>query len=251
MTQTTTEKAQTNDNKQFESFQKWQNTAKSTAKQAAVKFKDDSGTFGSTLFIAFGVIILSAIAWKVFAINIRPYAIVMGDTLPAPSKIPLIGWGWDLLNIAYYCTGAFLAWGITQFFQASWIAISLDRKALRTAIRKSRKELDSQSTEGSKTDSTTRRESRRLSKIPFAYRYWSAYLAIGFFVVEVIVNLKAYSPVAPDKWGEFWLKASIGDYSLIDWGNIGQLLWSLFSTELVVVAIVIFWQWISHRNEAD
>jgi hypothetical protein len=243
MTQTT----EKTDSKQFEAFQNWQKTAKTTAKQAAVRFKDDSETFGTTLFIAFGVIILTAIAWKVFAINIRPYAIVMGDKLPAPSKIPLIGWGWDLLNIAYYCTGAFLAWGITQFFQASWIAISLDRKALRTAIRKSRKELDSQVSQ----DSHTRKQSRKLSKIPFAYRYWSAYLAIGFFVIEVLVNLKAYSPVAPDKWAEFWLKASIGDYSLIDWGNIGQLLWSLFSTELVVVAVVIFWQWISYRNEAD
>jgi hypothetical protein len=248
MTQQTTEKT---DSKQFEAFQRFQNTAKTTAKRAAVSFKNDSDGFGSTLFIGFGAIILTAIAWKVFAINIKPYAIVMGDTLPAPSKIPLIGWGYDLLNIGYYCTGAFLAWGITQFFQASWIAITLDRKALRTAIRKSRKELDNQSTEGSKTDSNTRRESRRLSKIPFAYRYWSAYLAIGFFIVEVIVNLKAYPPVAPDKWAEFWLKASIGDYSLIDWGNIGQLTWSLFSTELVVVAVVIFWQWISHRNEAD
>jgi hypothetical protein len=243
MTQTT--------DKRNQEFQKWRTGAKNAAKSVATKFNDEKDGIGLYVATILGATILTAIAWKVFSINVRPYAIVMGDTLPQPSRVPIIGWAWDLLNIAYYCTGAFLAWFVTQFFQASWIAISLDRKALRSAIRKSRKELDRQDTEGSKQDRTTRKAARTLSKIPFAYRYWSAYLALGFFVVEVLVNFKAYPPVAVDRLSEFWLRASVGDYGLLDWSNIAQMLWSLFSTELVIVAIVIFWQYIAHRNSAD
>jgi hypothetical protein len=223
-------------------YQQYHQAAGKAGTKAVKAIRDDGASFGTVVISIVGLIMV-AIAWKVFQFNIKPYLVLMGDKLPEPCKIPIIGWGWDFLNILYYCTGSALFCVGANAFQSAWIAISLDRTAQRKAVRKARQELQHQAADGNAQNAATRKAGRKIARIPFGFIAIAGYLGLAGFIFEAVLNVKAYPPVADANWGEFWTRAGIGDYSLIDWGNVGQMTLSMFSTELVVLSVVMFWGW--------
>ena len=85
---------------------------------------DAPGSFTVAVLI---LTILIALFLKVIAINIAPYLIVMGEPVPPASNLPIVGWVWDVLNLAYFYTGAFIAWVLLLMAETLWILIYFDQ----------------------------------------------------------------------------------------------------------------------------
>lgn len=206
---------------------------------------DAPGSFTVAILI---LTILIALFLKVIAINIAPYLIVMGEPVPAPSGIPIVGWIWDVLNLAYFYTGAFIAWGLLLMAETVWILIYFDRKAHRAAIRQSQDEqhYQSQSPNTTKPDRITRRMQRRAIRLPFFFIGAAGFIALVGYVIEAIVQFNAYPVIK--SWETFTAGLSIGDLSSVDFGHILKGAWGMVGTELFIVAIIIVMQWINlHR----
>lgn len=193
--------------------------------------------------------VLCALLLKVIYNNIAPFMIVMGEPIPKASGIPIIGWAYDVLKLLYVGTGAFIAWFLVNLAETMWILIALDRKAHRAAIKESQKEQSyqqSQQTTG-REDRHIRRMRKRAIKLPFFFQAGSGWIALAAFAIDAIVNWKAY-PAVKD-WGALMAGLTIGDLSPIDWNNVMQQGWNLFSLELLVVAIIVCGQWVwMHRQ---
>jgi hypothetical protein len=190
--------------------------------------------------------ILIALALKVIAVNLMPYLIVTGAPAFKPSNTPIVGWAMDLLTLLYVATGAVILWFLINLAQVVWILIALDRRAHRTAVRESQRESDRQGTEY-ESDGQIRKLKRRATRVPFFFIAASGWIALAAFVAEFAINLKAYPPIR--SWNAFVAGLSIGDVSAIDFNKVMAILWGCFSTELVVIALIIVGQWIwSHRN---
>jgi hypothetical protein len=205
------------------------------------KFDDAPGSFTLAILI---LTILIALFLKVIANNIAPYLIVMGDKVPAASGIPIVGWLWDVLNLAYFYTGAFIAWGLLLMAETTWILIWMDRKAHRAAIRQSQDEqhYQSQAPNTTKPDRITRQMQRRAVRLPFFFIAAAGWIALTAYVIEAIVQFKAYPPI--QSWEAFLAGLTIGDLSPVDFGNIARGIWGMVGTELFIVAILIVVQWI-------
>jgi hypothetical protein len=207
---------------------------------------DSPVSMGITLVL---LAVLCALLLKVIHNNIAPFLIVMGDPVPKPSGIPIIGWGYDMLNLLYVGTGAFIAWFLVNLAETMWILIALDRKAHRTAIKESQKEQAYQQSQQSngREDRHIKRMRRRAIKLPFFFQAGSGWIALAAFIVDALINWRAY-PAVKDL-GAFMAGLTIGDLSPINWNNIMQQAWNLFSLELLVVAIVVCGQWVwMHRQ---
>jgi hypothetical protein len=134
-----------------------------------------------------------------------------------------------------------------------WILIALDRKAHRAAIRASQKEQEYQDAavaagQASKRDDRhIRRMKRRAVRLPFFFVAAAGWIALAAYVIESVINCKAY-PAIKD-WSMFLAGLTIGDLSPINGWNLLKQAWGLFSTEIVVVAIIVVFQWVwLHRN---
>jgi hypothetical protein len=228
--------------------------AQKAAQKAFDRIRDEMDDSPGSFFLAILIlIILCSLALKVIAINIAPYLIVMGVTAPATSNIPIVGWGWDVLNLFYFGTGAFIAWFLVQLAQVMWILIALDRKAHRAAIRASQKEQEYQDAavaagQSSKRDDRhIRKMKRRAVRLPFFFVAAAGWIALAAYVIESVINCQAY-PAITD-WSMFLAGLTIGDLSPINGWNLLKQAWGLFSTEIVVVAIIVVFQWVwLHRN---
>jgi hypothetical protein len=173
--------------------------------------------------------ILAALTLKLIQVNLMPYMKVLGLPAFKPSNTPIIGWGLDLLHLLYFATGAVILWFLINLAQVIWILIALDRRAHRTAVRESRKELDLQ---GSQYESNgqIRRLNKRASRVPFFFIAASGWIALAAFVAEFCINLKAYPPIR--SWNAFIAGLTIGDLSPINFNQVAAILWGCFSTEL-------------------
>ncbi len=219
--------------------------------QAAYEgLQDEVSDFSGSSIIALVILtILLSLALKVITINVQPFTILMGTPLPAPSNIPIVGWAWDVLNLIYVATGAFIAWFLVQLAQVMWILIVFDRRAHRGALRESMREEAYQDTESRSTREARhiKRMKRRAIRMPFFFMAASGWIALSGFVTESIVAFHAY-PVIKN-WDEFFAGLVIGDLSPVNWGHVGMQFFCLFSTELLVIAIITVWQWVwSHKN---
>jgi hypothetical protein len=191
-------------------------------------------------------IVLAALALKLIALNIAPYLSLLGAPEVKPSNIPIVGWGYDLLNLLYVGTGACILWGLIQTCQITWILISLDRKAQRAAVKASQREAASMG-EGYDRDRVTRQVRRRAVRLPFFFMAASGYIALAAYVAEAIINFKAFPPVK--NFQAFIAGMTIGDVSPIDFNNVLTNVWNMFSTEFLVIALIVVGQWIwSHRS---
>ena len=205
-------------------------------------FLEDNSGFR---LIAWGVFLgLVSVAIKVMTVNIAPYLILFGSPIPAPSNIPIIGWLFDLLVVLFMGFGASIVWAIVNFTQLVWILIYFDTKAARAAAKESQRTAnDFGDVSG---DRELRKVKRRATRIPFFFMVASGYAALVAFIVEFCISLRAYPPFKD--WGEMWAGLMIGDFSPIDGGNLLNQLWCVFSTEIVVIAVIVAWQWVKYSR---
>ncbi|MBN8563557.1 MAG: hypothetical protein J0L70_23745 [Leptolyngbya sp. UWPOB_LEPTO1] len=190
--------------------------------------------------------ILAALALKLIQVNLMPYMKVLGLPEFKPSNTPIVGWAMDLLHLLYFATGAVILWFLVNLAQVIWILIALDRRAHRTAVREARKELDRQGSQH-ESDGQIRKLKRRATRVPFFFIAASGWIALAAFVAEFLINLKAYPPIR--SWNAFIAGLTIGDLSPINFNQVAAILWGCFSTELVIIALIIVGQWIwSHKN---
>ncbi len=224
-------------------------TTTTTRKQRFEQFRESIDDAPGSLTIAVLVLtILISLFLKVIALNIAPYLIVMGEAVPAASGIAIVGWIWDVVNLAYFYTGAFIAWGLLLMAETIWILIYFDRKAHRAAIRQSQYEqhYQSQAPNTTKPDRITRRMQRRAVRLPFFFIAAAGFIALVGYGIEAVIQFKAYPPIK--SWDAFTAGLSIGDLSPVNFDNIIRAAWGMVGTELFVVAIIIVIQWINmHR----
>ena len=192
--------------------------------------------------------ILCALTLKLFQVNLMPYMKVMGLPAFKPSGTPIVGWLLDALTLLYVATGAVILWFLINLAQVIWIFIALDRRAHRTAVRESRKELERQGS-GYESDGQIRRLKKRAVRVPFFFIAASGWIALAAFVTEFVINLRAYPPVR--SWNAFIAGLTIGDLSPIRFDEVFKILWSCFSTEFVIIALIIVGQWIWSHKTAD
>ena len=217
--------------------------SKDKFKQRLDNATDNPFIFGFSILL---FVILLAIALKSVASNIAPYIAFTNSQQIAPSNIPIIGWGFDILTILYVATGAFILWFLIQVCQITWILIAIDRKSHRAAIREAQKEIRSQSSE-MEGDRSVRKIRKRAVRIPFFFMAASGYIALGSFIAEFIINVR-YFPVITN-WNRFVSGLTIGTITGIDSQQLLYLCSNLFATELLVIALVMVGQWIwSHQN---
>jgi hypothetical protein len=228
------------------------NNYKTQAQKAARYLRDEIDDNPASFFAAILIlIVLCSLFLKVLFINAEPFLILVGADVPKPSGYPIIGWGFDVLNMLYVGTGGVLLWGLVQLAETTWILVAMDRKAHRVATRESQKELEYQEAHGtdSKSDRHIRKMRRRAVKLPFFFQGASGYIALGAFVFDIIVNWRAY-PLFSD-FDAFTAGLTIGDFSPIDWDNAMRQFWNLFSVEILVVAIIAVGQWVWMHKQPD
>ena len=214
-------------------------------RSAYADVKDD-GIFG--LVALFILMIFIGLFCKVVSINVMPYAIVFGDKLPTASGIPVIGWAWDVLNIAYLAMGSFVAWLIINMGQCLWIFITLDRQVHRQVVSEMSAEHRLQGMEGRSDSADIRKMRKKGIRLPAAILTYSGWIALGCFVAEGIINIKAYPPV--NDFSKFFVSIQLGRFEVFNVENISKFLWSMFSTEIFVVIILIIFMWIKARKAA-
>jgi hypothetical protein len=193
--------------------------------------------------VLFGLII------KTVYTNVEPFVYLFGEDMPAASKIPIIGAAWDVLNVVYLCFGAFASWGFVNTCEIIWIFIALDSKAHRSAMRAMQAEqaLQEAQSEGLTDTSYTRRLKRKGLKIPFFFIEFSPVIALAGLTVDIIVNWHRYPVIT--SWSKFWGGLLIGRVMGVDWSNLKSIAWNLTSLEILVVLLIVCWQWIqAHRS---
>jgi hypothetical protein len=226
----------------------WNNVKHQASRRVQTAYQDvkDDGIFGIVALLILTIFI--GLFCKVISINVSPYAIVFGDTLPTASGIPVIGWAWDVLNIMYLAMGSFVAWLIVNTGQCLWIFITLDRKVHRKVVSEMSAEHKLQGLEGRSDSADIRNMRRKGIKLPAAILTYSGWIALGCFVVEGIINFKAYPPV--NDFGKFLVSIQLGRFEVFNVENIAKFLWSMFSTEIFVVVILLAFMWVDARKTA-
>lgn len=225
----------------------WKNVQSNASRKVSMAYNDikDDGIFGILAWLI--LVVFISLFCKVISINVLPYAIVFGDTLPAPSGIPIIGWAYDVIVMAYTSMGAFLAWALLNLGQCLWIVISLDRKVHRSVLTQMSAEHRLQGLEGRSDSSGIRQMRKRSLKLPAAILTYAGVIAIGCYVAESIINFKAYPPV--NDFSRFLTSLALGKFEVFNVENILKFLWGMFSTEAFVVAIIVICLWIQARKE--
>jgi hypothetical protein len=221
---------------------------KEKAAKRWAEFKDEHADSPFSQWAAYLLmVVLIALLMKIIAVNLYPFALVVGATVPAASNIPILGWFFDVVSILYTCMGAFLLWLVINLCELGWIFVGMDRSAERTAIREARAEKARQDADGYDDDRQTRAMRRRAVRIPFFYKAVAGWLALGAFVADAIINWKAF-PLVKD-WDAFWGALTLGIMPPIDWSNAGQQFFNLFNVEILAIAIIAAGQWIWMHKE--
>jgi hypothetical protein len=210
------------------------------------QYEDGDLSFGLVVaIIIFSV--LFALLVKLIYINVEPFVFLVGGSYPALSNIPVIGWVWDVLTLFYTAMGATIAWGVVNACEIMWIFIALDRKAHRTAIRQAQEEQAAHDANGGNDTAYTRRLKRKGLKIPFFFIEFSPMIALAGLTVDVIVNWHQYPVIT--SWGKFWGGLLIGRVMGINWENLKSIAWNLTSLEILMILLIVCWQWIqAHRT---
>jgi hypothetical protein len=193
---------------------------------------------------------LIAIALKLFVVNLTPYFLLMGQEAVEPSGTPIIGWLFDALFALFFGMGAVIAWSLVNGAQILWLLIRWDKAAYRGAIKIARQDASTSAADNHgdrRGNRDARKAERHISKIPFLFISYSGLIALGAFVVDLIVNLNAYPVIK--SWPRFFAGLAIGDFSPIDARHLLALVVSLFSTELIAVALVVVGSWIWTRRQ--
>jgi hypothetical protein len=220
--------------------------AAKTSQHFRKQWEDGDWSFGLIVAILIFTVLFALLVKLIFT-NVEPFVALVGGTMPTASNIPIVGWGWDLLNVFYTAMGAFIAWAFVNVCEVIWIFIALDRKAHRTAIRQAQEEQAAHDANGGNDTAYTRRLKRKGLKIPFFFIEWSPVIALAALVVDTVVNWQRYPVIA--SWSKFWGGLLIGRVMGIDWGNLKSIAWNLTSLEILVVLLIICGQWINaHRN---
>jgi hypothetical protein len=210
------------------------------------QYEDGDLSFGLVVaIIIFSV--LFALLVKIIFTNVEPFVALVGGSMPAASNIPIVGWGYDLLNVFYTAMGAFIAWAFINTCEVMWIFIALDRKAHRAAIRQAQEEQAAHDANSGNDTAYTRRLKRKGLRIPFFFIEWSPVIALAALTVDTIVNWQRYPVIT--SMSKFWGGLLIGRVMGIDWGNLKAIAWNLTSLEILVVLLIICAQWINaHRT---
>lgn len=191
------------------------------------------------------VIVLLALLVKIIFINVEPFVVLVGGKMPDASNIPFVGWGWDLLNLAFTSLGACLAWVFINICEVLWIFIALDAKAHKGALRQAQQDL--QDVNGYPDSSQTRRLRRKGVRIPFFFIEFSPLIGLAGLAVDVLVNWQRYPVIT--SWSKFWGGLMIQKVMGVNWPNLIALAWNLTSLEILLVLIIICCQWIrAHRS---
>jgi hypothetical protein len=225
--------------------------AKRYVSNAHQKLRDnwDEGNWAGAIIPILCFSVLLGLLIKVTYNNVEPFIYLFGEELPAASNIPIIGPAWDLLNIAYLCFGAFASWGFVNACEIIWIFIALDSKAHRSAMRAMQAEqaLQEAQSEGLTDTSYTRRLKRKGLKIPFFFIEFSPVIALAGLTVDIIVNWHRYPVIT--SWSKFWGGLLIYKIQGVNWMNLKSIAWNLTSLEILVVLLIVCWQWIqAHRS---
>jgi hypothetical protein len=227
------------------------NNYKANASKAYNRFRDEVEDNPASFFVAMVfLIVLCSLFLKVISVNVEPFLILVGSDVPKSSGIPIIGWGYDVLNLLYVGTGGFLLWALVQLAETMWIFVSIDRKLHRVSTREAEQERNYQQ-QGQRDDENRyiRRMRRRSIKLPFFVQAASGYIALGAFVFDIIVNWRAYPLL--ENMEMFLAGLMIGDFSSINWDNAMRQFWNLFSVEILVVAILICIRWVRAHRQPD
>ncbi len=144
--------------------------------------------------------------------------------------------------------GTFL-WAVVQTLECLWIVILFDELALKGALKESKKIESEVGAISSYKDYRDRSIAKRLKGIPYFFVRWAVLLALGAYTFDAIVGWSIYPPAASvDK---FISAISIGRWSTINRPMLVKLLIMLFAFEVVLILILVVWQWIcSHRRGA-
>lgn len=214
-------------------------------------FMEDNDNPGMVSIALIMLCVLGAIGLKLLWNNVSPFVVVLGGKMIMPSHIPVVGWGVDALTVIYTFTGAFIAWALCQFAELFWIVVMLDNKAKRQAQKISTAERTIQDAENkiSKPDRRMRKIQKQARSIPFFFQGASGFIALIGFVVEVAVNSKAY-PLITD-WSRFIAGISLMKLEGVDFNNFWIQFFNLFSTELLAIAILATWQWLTMHKGAN
>lgn len=213
--------------------------------KATQVWEENEGTGIALAWVA--LVLLGALALKLAVINVAPYLVILGQSPIKPSGTPLIGWLLDALSLVVFGLGALLLWGAVNGLQLLWILITLDKVALRAAIKASHANSQSVPQATGRPGKAERKARRKLAGLPFFFLRFSGFLALGAFVLDGIVNLLHYPPVK--SWSAFWAGSAIGDFSAVDLQTLMMFLFSLFSTEVLAVAIAVVFAWIVYHQE--
>jgi hypothetical protein len=193
------------------------------------------------------LVFLLAFGMKIIADNIIPYMALTDAPTLRHSHVPILGWGIDFITILYLGTGAFILWFLIQISQVIWILIALDRKAQRFAIYQGQEEVRHQGASGYDENRIIRQAKRRAVAIPFFFISYSGYIALAGFIAEFIINVRYYPVV--ENWSRFTAGLTIGQITGLNVPGLMTLCWNMFSTEMLIVMIVILCQWIyAHKR---
>jgi hypothetical protein len=221
------------------------NYAAKTTQRFREQWEDGEWSFGTAFAIAcFSALIAMLI--KLIFTNVEPFIFLVGGEYPKPSGIPIVGWAWDLISLFYTAFGATVAWAIVNGCEIMWIFIALDRKSHRAAIRQAQEELDAYG-DGQNDNSYTRKLKRKGLKIPFFFIEFSPVIALAGLTIDVIVNWHQFPVIT--SWSKFWGGLLIGRVMGVDWSNLKSIAWNLTSLEILVILLIVTYQWIqAHRS---
>lgn len=150
-----------------------------------------------------------------------------------------------LLGGLQVAIGAFL-WLIVQILEVLPFLISLDQLALRGALRHS---SAIEGLVGGKEPRNSRDRSiiDKLRGIPFFFIRWAVVLAVIAYALDLLIGIAVYPPAS--SFEIFSNAVSIGDWASLDFENCIKLVVMLFSFELLLILVLIVWQWISTRKQ--
>jgi hypothetical protein len=181
-------------------------------------------------------------------ITVKPYYLVMsslGGSIEWTFQIPLIGGAIEGFATSCAYIAALLLWIPVHILKCLWIVIGLDAKAQKSAIRQSAAIRDAATFD--RLDGQGRRATKRMSRSPFFFVKWAGLMAIGAYVFDAIVGLKAY-PVW-DSMGKFTMWAKSFNPIWIHSDHAINLLISLFAFEVLLILVIVVAQWVWHRKQ--
>ena len=189
---------------------------------------------------------LQWLGWAVAAVivffaylNIAPYeaAIRILLTPDQPSglsifvlNLPVIGaMARGGQNLLFWLVGAVL-WAVLQTFELLPLLLFASRRALRGVLQQG------QNSEtfviGENDDPALASIKKAYNRLPYQIVRQFRNAALGAYTVDLLICLRVYPPV--ENAAQAFMILSTGAWQLVDWGNVGLLLITLFAVEILV-----------------